>query len=119
MANDDETPAAKPEKPKKEAAKGKGGGGKDKKGKEPTGPAPTYKREQPPRLKRLFNETVKSNMMKEFGYTSEMQVPRVVKITLNMGLGRATQDAKILDSAVEEIKAITGQSPVICKAKKD
>ena len=123
MANEDETGAAeaKPEKPKKEAAKGGAGkgAGRDKKAKEPSGPAPTYKRTQPPRLKKLYDETVKSNMMKEFGYKSTMQVPRLVKITLNMGLGRATQDAKILDSAVEEIKAITGQSPVVCKAKKD
>jgi large subunit ribosomal protein L5 len=48
-----------------------------------------------------------------------MQVPRLVKITLNMGLGRANQDSKILDSAVVEMKAITGQSPVVTKAKKD
>jgi large subunit ribosomal protein L5 len=86
---------------------------------EPAGPAPTYKRDQPPRMRKLYETTVKQQLMTEFGYKSAMQVPRVVKITVNMGLGRANQDSKILDSGVEEVKAITGQSPVVCKAKKD
>jgi large subunit ribosomal protein L5 len=92
---------------------------KPKKAAEPTGPAPKYKREQLPRLRKTYDATVRPAMMKEFNYTSIMQVPRLVKITLNMGLGRANQDAKIIDSAVEEMKAITGQAPVVCKAKKD
>jgi len=118
MANEDETGGApKPDKPKREPSQKKGGD--KKKAKEPTGPAPTYKREKAPRLKTTYDSTVKPAMMKEFGYKSPMQVPRLVKITLNMGLGKANQDSKILDSGVEEIKAITGQSPVICKAKKD
>jgi large subunit ribosomal protein L5 len=115
MAKTDQT-AEKPAKGKG-GDKGKGDKGKGKK--EPSGPAPTYKREEPPRLRRVYDSTVKDQMMKEFSYTSPMQVPRVVKITLNMGLGRGKDDSKILDSAVEEIKAITGQSPVVCKAKKD
>lgn len=118
MAKDDETGEAQA-KPKKDAA-GKGGKGKSaKKAAEPTGPAPTYKREQPPRLKRLYDSSVKDAMMKEFGYKSTMEVPRVLKVTLNMGLGRANQDSKILESGIEELKAITGQSPVVCRAKKD
>jgi large subunit ribosomal protein L5 len=120
MANEDETGgAAKPEKPKKEGAPRAKGEKKGAKAKEPSGPAPTYKREKPPRLKTTYDSTVKAAMMKEFGYKSSMEVPRLVKITLNMGLGKANQDSKILDSGVEEIKAITGQAPVICKAKKD
>ncbi len=86
---------------------------------EPAGPAPTYKRDQPPRMRKLYESTVKQQLMTEFGYKSAMQVPRLVKITVNMGLGKANQDSKILDSGVEEVRAITGQSPVICKAKKD
>jgi len=116
MANDEET-QAKPEKPKREPSQKKGGG--KAKAKEPTGPAPTYKRTAPPRLKTTYETSVKAAMMKEFGYSSIMEVPRVVKITVNMGLGKANQDSKILDSGVEEVKAITGQAPVICKAKKD
>src|SRR5690349_7510324 len=96
----DNAAEAKPAKPAKEGApkkEGKGGGGK--KAKEPTGPAPKYKREKPPRLRAVYETTVKGNMMKEFSYSSIMQVPRLVKITLNMGLGKANQDAKIIDNA--------------------
>ena len=102
----------------RQAAKAAGKGAGKKKA-EPTGPAPTYKREKPPRLRSLYDDTVKGAMMKEFGYKSVMQVPRVVKVTLNMGLGRANQDAKVIDAAVEEMKAICGQAPVVCRAKRD
>ncbi len=123
MAKDEDKGAAqaKPDKKKEGAASNKRkGAGPGKKGKPvETGPVPTYKRETAPRLKRLYDQTVKETMMKEFSYTSAMQVPRVVKITLNMGLGRANQDSKIIESAVEELKAISGQAPVVCKAKKD
>jgi large subunit ribosomal protein L5 len=105
----------KANKEKKDAAKA----ARAKKAAQPTGPAPTYKRTKPPRLKTAYETTVKQQMMKDFGFTTVMQVPRLVKITLNMGLGRANQDSKILDSGVEEMKAITGQSPVVTKAKKD
>src|SRR5688572_333485 len=117
MANEDEN-KPKADKPKREPSVKKDKGGKGK-AKEPTGPAPTYKRTAPPRLRTTYESSVKAAMMKEFGYTSVMQVPRLVKISVNMGLGKANQDGKILDSGVEEIKAITGQAPVICKAKKD
>jgi large subunit ribosomal protein L5 len=99
------------------AGKGPGKGGKKKA--EATGPAPTYTREKPPRLRSLYDGDVKAAMMKEFGYKSVMQVPRVVKVTLNMGLGRANQDAKVIENAVDEMKAICGQAPVVCRAKRD
>jgi large subunit ribosomal protein L5 len=122
MANKPNEEAAKPaeapaEKPAK-APKQKEGGGKKKKS-EPAGPAPKYKREKAPRLRALYDGTVKPNMMKEFNYTSIMQVPRVVKISINMGLGKANQDAKVIDNAVEELKLIAGQAPVVTRAKKD
>jgi large subunit ribosomal protein L5 len=56
--------------------------------------------------------------MKEFGYKNMMQVPRLEKITVNVGLGEATQNIKALDTAVAEIAAITGQKPVVTRAKK-
>jgi len=99
-----------------EKAKAKAGG---KKAAEPAGPAPKYKREKAPRLRRVYNETVRAAMMKEFSYATPMQVPRLVKITVNMGLGAAKDEPKIIDSGVEELKAITGQSPVVSRAKKD
>ena len=105
-----------PAKPQKEKA-AKSGAGKKKA--EPTGPAPKYKRTQLPRLRRQYDETVRGALSKEFNYSSAMEIPRVVKISLNMGLGRAAHEAKLIDSAVEELKQIAGQAPVVCKAKKD
>jgi large subunit ribosomal protein L5 len=70
------------------------------------------------RLKKHYNEKVVPELMKEFGYKSVMEVPKVTKIVVNMGLGEAIQNVKILDSAMEELSLITGQKPVITKAKR-
>jgi large subunit ribosomal protein L5 len=113
----DEAAAAK-KKERAEKAKAKAEGGK-KKAAEPTGPAPKYKREKPPRLRTLYDQTVRQQMMKEFSYSSIMQVPRIVKISVNMGLGKAKDEPKMIDNAIEELKGITGQSPVVSRAKKD
>jgi len=58
-------------------------------------------------------------MMKEFGYSSVMQVPRILKVTVNMGLGKAKDEPKMIEFGVDELKMITGQSPVVSRAKKD
>ena len=113
-----------PENAKKPAkgGKDKGGKGKDKGGKGGKGkPAErkTYKRENPPRLRTTYEQEVKGKLMEEFSYSSSMEVPRLVKITLNMGLGRANTNPKMLESAVEELKAISGQAPVVTIAKRD
>jgi large subunit ribosomal protein L5 len=102
--------------PKKSAPKQ--GGGK-KKTTEPSGPAPKYKREKPPRLKKVYDDTVRQQMMKEFSYSTPMQVPRILKVTVNMGLGKAKDEPKMIDNGIEELKAITGQAPVVSRAKKD
>lgn len=65
-----------------------------------------------------YREAVVAVMMKEFGYKNPLQVPRLEKITLNIGLGEAIQNIKTLDGAVAEIMAITGQKPVVTRAKK-
>jgi large subunit ribosomal protein L5 len=70
------------------------------------------------RLKQKYSEVVVSSMMQEFAYKNVMQVPRVDKITVNIGVGEATQNAKAVDTAVAELTAIVGQKPVITKAKK-
>nr|AKQ04078.1 50S ribosomal protein L5, large subunit ribosomal protein L5 [uncultured delta proteobacterium Rifle_16ft_4_minimus_39832] len=70
------------------------------------------------RLKKKYQEEVIPAMIKEFGYKNPLQVPRLEKITLNVGLGEATQNIKVLDAAVSEVVAITGQKPVITRAKK-
>src|ERR1700712_5538830 len=108
--------AKKKERAEKAAAKGLAG---KKKSTEPAGPAPKYKREKAPRLKSKYDETVRNSMMKEFGYSTIMQVPRILKISVNMGLGKAKEEPKMIDNGVEELKLITGQSPVVSRAKKD
>jgi large subunit ribosomal protein L5 len=70
------------------------------------------------RLKEKYQNDVVQAMIKEFGYKNPMQVPRLEKITLNVGVGEATQNAKTVDAAVTEITAIAGQKPVVTKAKK-
>jgi large subunit ribosomal protein L5 len=70
------------------------------------------------RLKEKYQKDVVQAMIKEFGYKNPMQVPRLEKITLNVGVGEATQNAKTVDAAVTEITAIAGQKPVVTKAKK-
>ena len=70
------------------------------------------------RLKERYQRDVLPRLMKEIGYTNPLQVPRLDKIVLNVGLGEAIQNAKALDVAVEELAAVAGQKPVITKARK-
>jgi large subunit ribosomal protein L5 len=70
------------------------------------------------RLKQKYDQQVVPAMKSEFGYKNSMQVPKLEKITINVGLGEATQNIKALDSTVAEITAIAGQKPVITRAKK-
>ena len=73
---------------------------------------------QPARLKVHYEENVVPALMKQFGYKTKMQVPRIAKITLNMGVGEAVADKKILDNAVADLAKIAGQKPVITKSRK-
>jgi len=70
------------------------------------------------RLKEFYKETVAPQLMQQFGYKSVMQVPRIEKITLNMGVGEAVGDKKVLDYAVADMAKIAGQKPVVTKARK-
>jgi large subunit ribosomal protein L5 len=70
------------------------------------------------KLKEVYQEKAVPALMKRFNYKNRMEVPKLEKIVVNMGLGEAIQNIKILDSAVQEISQITGQKPVITKAKK-
>jgi len=71
-----------------------------------------------PRLKERYQKEIVPALIKEFGYRNPMAVPRLRKIVINMGLGEAIQNAKLLDSAGQELAAITGQKPVITRARK-
>ena len=70
------------------------------------------------KMKDVYQENAVPALMKRFGYQNRMEVPRLEKIVINMGLGEAIQNIKILDSAVQELSQITGQKPIITKAKK-
>ena len=70
------------------------------------------------RLKKFYNEKVVAEVYKEFQYTSKMQIPRLEKIVVSMGLGEASQNKKLLDSAINELTQITGQKAVKTKARK-
>ena len=97
---------AKKEKVAKDKSAAKPAGGKEA--------APT----QPPRLKVHYQDNVVPALMKQFGYKTVMQVPRVTKITLNMGVGEAVADKKVLEHASGDMQKIAGQKPVITKSKK-
>ena len=71
-----------------------------------------------PRLKKKYQDEISKAMTEKFGYKNHMEVPRLEKITLNMGVGEASQDKKKVQTAAEEMERIAGQKPVITKAKK-
>jgi len=88
-------------------------------------PAPTEQKERKPerpapvpRLQILYRETVVKQLMEQFGYNSAMQVPRLEKIVLNMGVGEAVADKKIMDHAVSDMTKIAGQRPIVTKSRK-
>ncbi len=99
-------------KPKKEGAPKKDAAPAPKKSDAPELPAP------PARLAQVYKDKVVPELMQKFGYKTVMQVPRLRKITVNMGVGETTTDKKILDNAVADMAKIAGQKPVVTKARK-
>ena len=85
---------------------------KGEKERRPERPAPV------PRLQILYRETVVKQLMEQFGYKSSMQVPRLEKIVLNMGVGESVADKKIMDHAVSDMTKIAGQRPIVTKSRK-
>ena len=71
-----------------------------------------------PRLRKKYKDEIRGQLREQFSYASEMQIPKIEKIVLNMGVGDAVNDRKVIDSAVEEMTAIAGQKPVVTIAKK-
>jgi large subunit ribosomal protein L5 len=107
-------PHAQKQAPKKEAQPGKKAQGPEAAAKPaaPEMPAP------PARLAVFYREKVVPDLIQKFGYKSVMQVPRLRKITLNMGVGETTSDKKVLDNAVADMSKIAGQKPVVTKARR-
>ena len=87
------------------------------KGKPETPAAPRVPR-IPARLRERFRSEIAPALMTQFGYKNRMQVPEVKKVVINMGLGEAVANVKVIDAAVEELSAITGQRPVVTRARK-
>jgi large subunit ribosomal protein L5 len=111
--------AAKPAgKPPAQDARPAGKEAKPKQAKADKAAAKEARPTQPARLKVHYEQTVVPALMKQFGYKTKMQVPRIDKITLNMGVGEAVADKKILDNAVADLGKIAGQKPVITKSRK-
>jgi len=107
-ASDKQAKAAKPDKAEKSA-----------KGQQPTEMAHAADQpHQPARLKQIYRNEIVPALTQQFGYKTRMQVPRISKVVLNMGVGEATADRKILDNAVGDMTKISGQKPVITKARK-
>ena len=69
-------------------------------------------------LKELYNEEITASLMKEYNYSSKMEVPKLEKIVVNMGVGDGAHDTKFIEAAVKDLEAITGQKPVVTKARK-
>jgi large subunit ribosomal protein L5 len=95
--------------------KGKKGGGKVELAKPTTSLAQDRVE---PRAKKKYDSEVVPALMRQFNYKNKMQVPRITKITVNMGLGEATQNQKLIDSGLAEVTALTGQKPVVTRARK-
>jgi large subunit ribosomal protein L5 len=104
------TAASPPKQPKKEPRAPKAEAAKTASGPEEKGPTP--------RLATHYKDKVVPDLMAKFGYKTIMQVPRLKKITLNMGVGETTADKKMLDNAVADMAKIAGQKPVVTKARK-
>jgi large subunit ribosomal protein L5 len=92
--------------------------GKGSKASAPTGPSAPLPEGYVPRLKQRYKDEVVARLQKEFGIDNIMAVPKLEKISLNMGVGEAISNIKILDDAVEELAALAGQRPVITRAQK-
>ncbi len=81
--------------------------------------APTNEFARPvPRLKQRYNDEIRSGLNEQFSYGNVMQIPGVVKVVVNMGVGEAARDSKLIEGAVRDLSAITGQKPLVRKARK-
>ena len=115
------TPEQEAEAAKKKAARAESkakGGGKRGSGSVAAVAEDRVRRDGPSRLRKLYDTEIRAKLKQEFSFSNVMEVPRLDKVTINMGLGEAVTNPKLLDTAVEELAAITGQKPVVTKAKK-
>jgi large subunit ribosomal protein L5 len=117
-ASPEQDPAAAAKRAARAAAKGKGGKGKGGGVVAREVAKERVKRNGASRLRRVYDNEIRARLMKELGLLNPMEVPRVSKVVVNMGLGEAVTNPKVLETAVEELAMITGQQPVVTVAKK-
>jgi large subunit ribosomal protein L5 len=117
MAKQDQQTKKPDQQQKKADKKGKGAAAESQE-QQASAERPKAAPKTPPRLKERFEKEIAPALMKEFELENPMAVPRLHKIVINMGVGEATQNAKLLDPAVNELGQITGQKPVVTRAKK-
>jgi large subunit ribosomal protein L5 len=123
MADEKKAKSEKRDPPKQSGKAGKGGGRKGKGGEGTVSAGSAQNAASTtegiaPRLSEKYREQVIAALTKQFQYKNQMQVPRLEKIVINMGLGAAVANPKIIDTAVEELKTISGQKPVVTRARK-
>ncbi len=122
MADEKKAKGEQPAKPKRDKAPkaggGKKGGGGAERGDSQAAAVVSTTDAVPPRLFESYKEKAIPALTKQFNYKNPMQVPRLEKIVVNMGLGAAVANPKIIDTAVEELKALSGQRPVVTRARK-
>ena len=113
-------PKSSPKAPKGKKEKGAvgGGGAAAARGGKPAEPQVPAEPAPPPRLREYYEQRVRPKLQQQFGLTNVHQIPKLVKIVLNVGMGDAPKVPKALEAAVEELGAITGQRPVVTRAKK-
>ena len=109
----EKTEKVKEKKPRDDQKKGRGGGQEREKAKVVSNTTAV-----PPRFAAKYKDVAIPALTKQFGYTNPNQVPRIEKIVVNMGLGAAVTNPKIIDTAVEELRAVTGQKPIVTRSKK-
>jgi large subunit ribosomal protein L5 len=100
------------------AKKAEGGKKAEKQAPKAAAPAEVMPKDYVPRLRKYYDEVVKAKLTAQFGYKNVMEVPRITKIVLNMGIGEATQDSKLVQVAAAELEKIAGQKVVITKSRK-
>jgi large subunit ribosomal protein L5 len=94
------------------------GGGREARGREQQSAGAGQTERVPPRLKERYHTEIAPALRKEFGYANVMQIPALVKVSVNMGVGEAARDAKLIEGAVKDLGIITGQKPAIARATK-
>jgi large subunit ribosomal protein L5 len=102
----------------KEAKGGKGDKAGKSKGESKHAASPAVPKDYKPRLKKLYDEQIRAGLVKEFGYKNPLEVPRIDKIVLNMGVGEAVNDTKKVTVAAADLALIAGQKPIVTRARK-